>query len=342
MDTTKTQSIFFFVLLASVLGFFLYLISPYAGAFAITLTLSIIFRPLYRDVLKMTRGRSWLASLITLIMIVIIVGIPLGFLLFNMLGELQQMYSGLTQISTNTNSFSQLTTQIATYQQKYLPWLSVNFSALKSQVITWMLASLSDLFNSAFKIIIDIVIILMGIFYLLKDGSKFKKYLIKLSPLKEKDDISIIERIERTIGSVVQGSLLVGIIQGILVGVGFTIFGIPQPIFWGTIAAMAAMVPSVGTALITVPAILYLAAIGQYLPALGLLIWSLTLVHVVDGIVGPFLVGRKAIIHPFFIFLSVIGGLSFFGPIGFILGPIILSLGLALLDIYSTTPEIKN
>jgi predicted PurR-regulated permease PerM len=125
-----------------------------------------------------------------------------------------------------------------------------------------------------------------------------------------------------------------------LVGVGFAIFGVPQPIFWGTVAAVMAMVPSVGTALVTIPAILYLAIVGQFLPAIGLLAWSLILVHSIDNFLGPILISRKATIHPFLIFLSVIGGLGFFGPIGFLLGPIVLSISLALLDIYSI-PE-KN
>ena len=117
--------------------------------------------------------------------------------------------------------------------------------------------------------------------------------------------------------------------------VGIWIFGIPNATLWGSIAAIAALIPSVGTSLVVLPGVLYLFLFGERFAALGLMIWGMTAVGLIDNILGPHLMKRGIAIHPFFILLSVLGGLGLFGPVGFLIGPLILALLFALLDIYA-------
>ena len=125
------------------------------------------------------------------------------------------------------------------------------------------------------------------------------------------------------------------LIQGILTAVGFALFGVPNPTLWGSVAAIAALVPSVGTALVLFPAILFLYWSGAALSALGLLLWGATAVGLIDNFLGPKLAGRGMRLHPFLILLSILGGIALFGPIGFLLGPLVLSMLFVLLEIYS-------
>ena len=123
---------------------------------------------------------------------------------------------------------------------------------------------------------------------------------------------------------------------------GFSIFGVPNPILWGSVAAVAALIPGVGTALVLIPSILYLFFIGETVSASGLLVWGIVAVGLVDNILGPKLVGRGIKLHPFLTLLSILGGISFFGPLGFLFGPLTLSLLFAFLEIYSTIRRERN
>jgi predicted PurR-regulated permease PerM len=142
---------------------------------------------------------------------------------------------------------------------------------------------------------------------------------------------------EQAVYSIFAGSIIVALVQGILTGIGFTIFGVPNPALWGSIASVAALIPGVGTALVVVPGILYLFFTGSTGYAIGLLVWGILAVSLIDNFLGPILVNRGVKIHPFLILLSVLGGLIFFGPVGFLLGPIILAFLFALLDIYRSS-----
>jgi len=153
--------------------------------------------------------------------------------------------------------------------------------------------------------------------------------------LQDIHDETIFNKIAIAINSVVRGNLTIAVIQGILTAVGFTIFGVPNPFLWGSVAAISALVPSIGTALVLLPAILFLYFSGETFSALGLFLWGMMAVGLIDNFLGPKLVERGMRLHPFLILLSIFGGISFFGPLGFLLGPLVLSLLFALLEIYS-------
>ena len=145
----------------------------------------------------------------------------------------------------------------------------------------------------------------------------------------------------KAINSVIKGSLVIAIIQGILTGLGFTLFQVPNPALWGSIASITALIPGIGTALVLIPGILYLFFSFKIGLGFGLLAWGILAVGLIDNILGPTLVGRGTKIHPFLVLFGVLGGIQLFGPAGFIAGPLILSLLFALAEIYSKSPAIR-
>jgi len=143
-----------------------------------------------------------------------------------------------------------------------------------------------------------------------------------------------LDKLERSVNSVIKGNLVVAAVQGVMCSAGFIIFGVPSPILWGMTAAVAALVPGVGTSLVIIPAILFLFLTGSVSMALGLFLWGVVAVGLIDNYLGPKLIGKNTNLHPLLVMLSVIGGLLFFGPIGFILGPLTISLFFAIVDIF--------
>ena len=134
-----------------------------------------------------------------------------------------------------------------------------------------------------------------------------------------------------------RGTLVTAVVQGFLVSIGFVMFGVSNPVVWGLVATISALLPMVGTGIITFPAAFFLMATGHLLPGIGMIIWGVVIVGLIDNALRPMLMNRTMHIHSFLILLSVFGGLVYFGPIGFLAGPIILAFFFVLLDIY---PEI--
>jgi len=135
----------------------------------------------------------------------------------------------------------------------------------------------------------------------------------------------------------IKGTLLIGIIQGTLAGIGFWVAGIDGAAFWGTVMAVLSVVPGIGAALVWVPAVIYLFIVGHSLAATLLLAWCAAGVGTIDNMLRPKLVGKDAKMPDLLILLGTLGGLFFFGPIGFIIGPLVCGLFLTVWDIYGAT-----
>jgi predicted PurR-regulated permease PerM len=158
--------------------------------------------------------------------------------------------------------------------------------------------------------------------------------MITASPLNDQYDNEIINRLARAIKSVIGGTLVIALLQGILTGVGFWLFGIPLPFIWGSVGVIVSLIPSIGIGLINVPAAIYLFVIGSQIPGILMLIWGLGFVGMIDNFLRPLLLERGTQIHPLLILFSVLGGISLFGPIGFITGPLVMTLISEFMNIY--------
>jgi predicted PurR-regulated permease PerM len=199
--------------------------------------------------------------------------------------------------------------------------------------------NLGTIFAGVGQALLGFFLGLMAFYYLLKDGKKLTRAVVALSPLPDAYDEEILNKLAQAVNSVVKGSLVIAAIQGVLTGTGLMIFNVPNPALWGSVAAVAALIPGIGTSLVLLPAIVYLFLTGPIGSAIGLFVWGVIIVGLVDNVLGPKLIGQKVAVHPFLILLAVIGGLGFFGPIGFLFGPLVLSLLFALIEIYRLFPS---
>lgn len=334
MDTHRLQVGFFISLLLLVLGLASYILWPYLGAIVLALTFSVIFRPVFTRLKSLVRF-AWLAAAITVLIVVLAVFIPLSYFGFQIFQQATGLYAHLTSGASDNLSVT-LTNALREFLGRFdLPENALNISEYVRTVLNWLIENLGPLFSGLTQVFVTLIISLFGLYYLLKDGDYFKKNTIAILPLEPRYAERIFTKMEQAVISVIRGQLSIALIQGAVAGIGFSIFGIPNAIFWGSFAAIAALVPTVGTALVVMPAVVYLFFIGNTFASVGLLIWGMFAVGLIDNLLAPQLIRRGIEIHPFLILLSVLGGITIFGPIGFLVGPLSIALLYALLDIYS-------
>ena len=343
MNDKTFQPYFLVALIAvsSVLTFFIF--KPFIIVLVLALVFAVVLQPLYRSVLRRMSAYPGLASLITMLISVVCILIPLTFITVQIADEAQNLYSSITNgggetyLNTVIKSMSDITV-------RYSPSLALSGADLSASVdqyvkdgLAWLVHNLGGAFGGVARLLLSLFIFLIALYYFLRDGEKLKRTIIDASPLRDTDDNAVLTRLEQSINSVIRGSLTIALIQGVLTGVGFAFFGVPNFILWGVVAAFAALIPGIGTSLVLAPGIAYLFIIGATVPAVGLLIWSVVAVGLIDNLLGPKLVGKGMRIHPLIVLLSVFGGLAFFGPAGIFLGPLCASLLFALVSIHSRT-----
>jgi predicted PurR-regulated permease PerM len=346
MSNNKKQTQFLLVFLLSVIVLSFLILKPFLPILLLAVLFAVVLSPLYKKIVIKSNNNETLAAWITLTLSTICIVIPLIFLGVKLFNQALQLYTSLSEEDTRNNIILVATQNLGHVSERFLPGvgtfflnLSDNLDAYTKLGLTWIINHLGVALSGVSKLILDFFIFIFALYYLLKDGGKLKQAVINLSPLDSADDEIIIKRLTSAISSIVTGNLLIAFIQGILVAVGFTIFGIPNSILWGTLTILASLIPRVGTAIITIPGVAYLIIINNTTQALGLFLWGILIVGVVDNILGPKLIGQRLQLHPLFILLSVLGGLVFFGPIGIFLGPLTISLLFAILSIYSKTIE---
>jgi len=325
---------FFFVLLAGA-GFMVWrVLSPFISALALALIIVTICYPLYEVIeRKVYRQNKTLAAALSTLVVVVTVVLPLLFISSIFARELASFYQTL-------NTGEQLSadiylTNIELSIQRLIPEFEINLTEQLKQSAEWFVRNIGAIFAGTVSVIFILFISLIASFYFFRDGKEFLKILIKISPLPNNEDGIILSRLALAVRSVATGVLLVSLIQGIAAAVGFTIFGIDRAVLWGAVGAILAMIPGFGTLVIMLPGIIFLFLAGSPVAAAGLLVWTITTVIVVDNIIGPYLMSRGNNLHPFIILISVLGGISTFGPIGFIVGPVIVTLFIVLLEIYN-------
>lgn len=338
MDNKKLQHYFLVMLLLAVAIFAFLILYPFFYIIILSLVCAIIFWPIRKKINALLGNRQGLAALFTTIMIITIILCPLIFLGIQIFQEAQYFYSFLTKDGAK-DAVSNMFNSSLYSLQKYFPLqqefsVHIDLDQYIKQGLLWLLSHLDNIFGSITKLLFNFFIFIIVTYYVLKDGQKLKKFIIKLSPLTDDHDEIIFKKINIAIHSVVKGNLVIAFIQGVLAAVGFAFFGVPNVILWGTAATIAAFIPGIGTAMVLIPAIVFIFFTKGILFALGLLAWGVMVVGLIDNLLRPKLIGHGMKIHPLIIFLSVLGGIAFLGPIGFLLGPLTMSFLFAVLDLY--------
>lgn len=327
------EYVFFFGLLG-VVGYLLWLMmSPFITALALAAVIVTIAYPIFGRILRYTpKGNRSVAALISTIVVIIIFVIPLFWITSMLVSEAVSIYRIL---DGNDFSFSNTIGDVEGVIEEFVPGLQIDLATYLRQGAQWFAGNLGAIFVGTASTLFSFFIALVGCFYFFRDGEKFTHRIVKISPLADMEDGLILKRMSSAVRGVATGVILVAIIQGVLGAIGFSIFGFDRAILFGTIVAITALVPGIGPSVVFIPAAIYSFVFGDYVAGVGLTVWFLVAISMLDNILGPYLISRSHPMHPFLVLLSVLGGLALFGPIGFIVGPVITSVFVVLLEIYA-------
>jgi predicted PurR-regulated permease PerM len=344
---TQFARLFFAFITLLVLYYSYVIIKPYLIDIFMALVLFFTAKPLFLGLSHLLRGRRGLASALTCLLLALIILIPL-FSLLTIVASQALEFSGTVSQGLQTGHLWQWVAAKTDLLKEYLARLNLPLPPeqikLEGIVQTALTHASAFIYTNAVGLLkgftyffFDLILVLFVTFFMFLQGDGFIEEIKKLSPLEAAHNEEIVRETEATIKATLWGTVVVAFIQGALGGVGFLLFGLPQPAFWGTVMIPAAVIPVVGSALIWGPAAVYLLLTGHVGAGIGLVLWGGGLVSIIDNLLKPRLMKGSRSTPTIFILFSILGGITYFGAIGFILGPLILSFLLALLRIYQKT-----
>ncbi|MBA2586831.1 MAG: AI-2E family transporter [Chthoniobacterales bacterium] len=346
VDSTKFRAAFVLLLVLAVSALFLAVTWPFLKPLLVGAMLAGLCRPLYLWVTRVVVGRRSLAAALTLLVLFLIVAGPitafLGLVVAQALNVSEHAIPWVQQHLAAGNTFNAH------------DWLVLRFPTLvdyvpdQAQIMEYvgtvaksaggfLVASASSMTAGTAAFLLDLFVMIYAMFFFLRDGEAILAKILFYTPLDNQDEKRLLERLASVTRATVKGTLVIGILQGALAGVGFWVAGLDGAAFWGTVMTILSVVPGIGAALIWVPAVIYLFITGQALTATLLLAWCAAVVGTIDNILRPRLVGKDAKMPDLLILIGTLGGLYLFGPIGFIVGPIVCGLFLTAWDIYGIT-----
>ncbi len=333
----KTNKTFYFFLLAYIIAIVTLVIifEPFLYALILGAVLGVFFFPLNKLLIK--KGLKPKNSALLLITIIFILIISSSYFFVNsVVKEATQTYGLVAQYN-----FTDADNLIETYiglnistQELTLP-IFENINETLTKSIPSLLGSLAELFLGLF-------IMLFLLYYLFKDGNNIMENIMNILPVTEDHKEQIKTESKRVLYGVMYGQVLIAIIQGILGGLAFVIFGLKNPVFWGFIMGLLALIPILGTPVVWVPAGILQIIAGNIFSGIGVLLFGAIIMFSIENIIRPRYIGRKSGMHPILVILSIFGGIKLFGLIGLIIGPILVVLCVLIIKFFNQELIIKQ
>ncbi len=344
---THFARLFFGVITLLVLYYSYLIIKPYLLNIFMALVLFFTARPLYLLLCRALGGMKLLASFLTCLILALIILIPLFTLMSIIANQALEFSSQVSKGMQGDQLWQWIGAKIdagkayLVHLNLPLPPGEINLEQIVQTVVTrasaFIYTNAIGLIKGFTTFFLDLLLVLFIAFFMFLQGDDFINAIKNLSPLDQAHNEEILRETEATIKATLWGTVIVAFVQGILGGVGFMIFGLPQPAFWGTVMIPAAVIPLVGSAIIWGPAAVYLIFTGHLGSGIGLIIWGGVAVGTIDNVLKPILMKGSGSTPAVFVLFSILGGIAYFGMIGFILGPLVLSFLLSLLRIYQKT-----
>ena len=353
MNLSQSQVFLFVLVAASIFGCYL-MLRPYLNAIILALILSILLFPINKRLKKLVRGRKNLAAFFTCALLTLLVVLPLTFVSFALIQQGYQSIMGIAEWIASGKYEALLThpwaQKAVEFGDKYLPDAQKLFPDLNIQSVNLQTLNIDKMllqfgrillnqsgsfFNNITTLLAQSFLMLFSLFFLIRDQESIFRTALHLIPLSSSHERKIIEKVTAVARSAILGTLITAAAQGTAGGIAFTICGLPG-LFWGAMMSFSSLVPFVGTSLIWLPASVYLFLSGRWKYGIFMVLWSVLVVGMIDNFIRPFFMKESGSgMSTLVIFFSILGGLSYFGLIGLLYGPLIVGITLVLLYIYS-------
>ncbi|GAB7023989.1 AI-2E family transporter [Salidesulfovibrio brasiliensis] len=333
------------VLLATALYLGYSLVEAFLHSLLLSCVLAIMSSPVMYKALELTGGRRNWAAVLTTLTIVVVLLIPMVVVIIALVNQGIESVAAINKWIRVTD-FDHLMASsgvqgVLHWVHDKLPFLDLNGVEVRDRVLDFsrdfaqtMLSYSTVFVRDAFRLLLLFLLMVFALFYFLRDGTQMVEFIKQVSPLRTRQEDYIIDSLKRVSRGVLMGCLLVAVLQGLVGGVGLAICGIPG-VFWGAMTAFCSLVPVVGTGIIWVPAAIYLFITGQWQLGVFLTLWFSLIVVSIDTFLRPYFMREAAQVSTFYIFLAILGGISAFGMLGILYGPLILSFLMVMLQIYT-------
>lgn len=336
-EFNRMRTIFFFGLII-ILGLaLLYIFQPFLYAIFWAAIITVLFHPLYywfNRHLKMPN----LSAIIILLLVILIIFVPLAMISTLIVNESLDLYRSVSNWNVGNQvqgladwlSHTRLAPFVETIQNQ---WTKYAADVAKT-ISLFLFNNIKSITQNSIRLVFMLFIMFYALFFFLKDGEGMLRKLMRLSPLGNQYEKMLYEKFTSTARATLKGNLIVGLIQGTLGGITFWIAGVQGALIWGTIMVLLSLIPAVGSAIVWLPTGIILLAFGLVWQGLLVLLVGVFIISTIDNLIRPPLVGKDIQMHPLIILFSSLGGIIAFGISGFVVGPVIAALFVAVMEIY--------
>ncbi len=339
----------FWILAAAVFAACAAILLPFVPALLWAIVLSVLMYPLYDRWKTRLQNVRFLggeragttASLLTVIATIIIVVGPLSLIGIGLFAQVGGVSSSLAG-ETGKPSFEAVLGQLDTAIKPFVDQVGGDFSVKeyvlshKEEITQSLRAPLSKFASQAAFTILTVVISLLSMFFMLRDGERLRQPALDIVPLPPDKTNDILHRVGETIKAVFVGTVLVALLQGFVMGVGLVLAGVPNSLLLGVMTAILGLIPLMGPPVLFIPVGLILLSQGKVNEGIAVLVLGFGVVSQIDNFLRPFLIGGRVNLHPLAIFFSILGCVLWIGPIGIMAGPMLLTIMLALIEAVRT------
>jgi predicted PurR-regulated permease PerM len=332
----------FLVLLVAVSLAFGWILLPFYGAILWAVILATVFVPVRGWLRSVLPGRPNLVALLTLLIVIGIVLIPLAFTAASIVNEATTLYDRLQSGQLNLGRFLQrFLDALPSWASNILARLGVSDVGDIQRRIISLLKEGSQFFatqavlvgQGTANVLLSVSIMLYLLFFLLRDGKVLAQNILNAVPLAPEYKSALFEKFAVVVRAMIKGTILVAIVQGFLGGLIFWVLGIHAPVLWGVVMAFLSLLPAIGASIVWFPVAVYLLATGALLKGLVLIAFGAGVIGLVDNLLRPYLVGKDTALPDYVVLISTLGGIAIFGLNGFVVGPLIAAMFLAVWDI---------
>jgi len=341
MELKNYNTYFFLLVLAAVSVVTLLIFKPFVTAIAVAAVLAVVFNRPYKFFLRLTRNSKMISSLLTSVLVVLVVIVPLFVMSGLVINEVDSFYKsylldggslsrGLFSVLDNVNK-APLLRDLGLGQA----FGRTEFVSSLNNLSQGILVLIQRTYETLAGFVLWVFAMFFALYYFLIDGERAVRKILYLSPLKNSHEKIIIDKFVSIVRATIKGVIIVGLLQGTMGGMIFAIAGIPSAVVWGIVMFIFSFVPVLGTGIIWVPAGIIMLLLGNVWQGIFILSAGLGIISTFDNLLRPKLVGSDSQMHPLLVLFATLGGLVVFGATGFIIGPVVVAMCLALWGIYA-------
>jgi predicted PurR-regulated permease PerM len=334
MDKNRLESLSLLALFIGVSALLFFVFAPFLLVLSLAAVFAILLHSPYEKLTRFFGGWKSASAFLAVGLTLLFFIVPLFFLGVQIFQEAQSLYTGMH--GNETQYMNTIQSAIQTPVQKLFPGFVFDLNTYAGNVLIFISNNLGSLIYQTIFVVFNTFLMLVALFFFLRDGRGMITSFEHASPFGSEVTKDILSKMHQTIKSVVRGTLYIILIRWVCIWAALSLFGIPNAILWSSVGGVVGAIPGLGTPVAFVAAVIYLYLLGNVGAAIALALIGGGVVVLVDNILTSYFFGKGLEISSVFVLFSILGGIFFFGPLGFILGPLVLSVFLSVVRVYTS------